>query len=45
MTYYYDYENKTVEYVAVRDIYRGEELTVNYNGKVKDNTPVWFDVE
>ncbi len=41
----YDYENKTIEYLAVRNISKGEELVINYNGKVDDNTPVWFDVE
>jgi len=45
ITYYYDYDNQTIEYVAVRDISRAEELTVNYNGKVNDKRAVWFDVE
>ena len=40
----YDYKNRTVEYVAVRNILKGEELVINYNGKVEDKTPVWFDV-
>jgi len=40
----YDYKNRTVEYVAVRNILKGEELVINYNGKVNDKTPVWFDV-
>ncbi len=41
----YDYKNKTIEYIAVRDIYKGEELVINYNGKIDDNTPVWFNIE
>jgi SET domain-containing protein len=45
ITYYYDYEKMTIEFVAVREISRGEELTVNYNGKLNDNAPLWFDVE
>ncbi len=45
LKYIYDYENSTIEYVAIKDILKGEELTVNYNGKVKDNSPVWFEVE
>jgi len=45
LKYIYDYENSTIEYRAIKDILKGEELTVNYNGKVKDNTPVWFEVE
>jgi len=40
----YDYKNRTVEYVSVRNILKGEELVINYNGKVNDKTPVWFDV-
>lgn len=45
MKYFYDYENSTIEYVAINDILKGEELTVNYNGKVEDNSPLWFEVE
>ena len=45
LIYFYDYENSTIEYVAIKDILKGEELTVNYNGKVKDKTPLWFEVE
>jgi len=45
LRYFYDYKNQTIKYVTVRDVSKGEELTVNYNGKVKDNTPVWFEVE
>ena len=43
--YLYDYENKTMEFSAIRDIAQGEELTVNYNGLVDDKSPVWFDIE
>lgn len=45
LKYIYDYENSTIEYRAIKDISKGEELTVNYNGKVEDKTPVWFEVE
>jgi SET domain-containing protein len=45
LKYTYDYENFTIEFLAIKNILKGEELTVNYNGKVKDNAPVWFDVE
>ncbi len=41
----YDYENSTIEYIAIRDIQKGEELTVNYNGIIDDKSPVWFEVE
>lgn len=33
-----------IDFVAVRDIEVGEEITVNYNGYPGDNEPVWFDV-
>lgn len=45
LKYIYDYENSTIEFVAIKDILKGEELTINYNGRVKDKTPVWFNVE
>ncbi len=43
--YLYDYEEKAIEFSAIRNIVKGEELTVNYNGLVTDTTPVWFEVE
>jgi SET domain-containing protein len=43
--YLYDYKNKAMEYSAIRDIVQGEEITVNYNGLVDDESPVWFDIE
>lgn len=43
--YLYDYEKNAIEFTALRNITEGEELTVNYNGKVGDKTPVWFEVE
>ena len=30
---------------ARRDIARGEEITINYNGEPADRAPVWFDVQ
>ena len=45
LRYEYDYENIAIEYYAERDIAKGEELTVNYNGIVDDKSPVWFEVE
>ncbi|MFX0059276.1 MAG: SET domain-containing protein-lysine N-methyltransferase [Candidatus Hodarchaeota archaeon] len=45
VAYYYDYENKSIQFEAIRNISKGEELTMNYNGKVDDKTPVWFEVE
>ena len=43
--YQYEYETQTIEFVAIENIKRGEELTVNYNGIVEDLSPVWFEVE
>ena len=45
LRYEYDYDNLAIKYYAIRDISRGEELTVNYNGMVDDMSPVWFEVE
>ncbi len=45
LIYLYDYEEQTIEFKAIRNIAKGEELTVNYNGKIRDNSPVWFQVE
>jgi SET domain-containing protein len=35
---------KAIEFSAIRDIQKGEEITMNYNGLPEDKTPVWFDV-
>ncbi|MFW9940838.1 MAG: SET domain-containing protein-lysine N-methyltransferase [Candidatus Thorarchaeota archaeon] len=43
--YAYDYKNKCIEYISLRDISKGEEITVNYNGDPIDKSPVWFEVE
>jgi len=43
--YLYDYENKAIEFSAIKDISKGEELLVNYNGLIDDKSPVWFDIE
>ncbi|MBY9019092.1 MAG: SET domain-containing protein-lysine N-methyltransferase [Candidatus Lokiarchaeota archaeon] len=44
LRYLYDYKHKAIEFSAIREIKEGEELTVNYNGLVKDKSPVWFNV-
>ena len=44
LKYLYDYKNKAIEYSAVQDIAKREELTVNYNGLVDDTSPLWFKV-
>ncbi len=45
LKYLYDYENKAIEFSAIKDINQGEELTVNYNGLVDDESPMWFEIE
>jgi SET domain-containing protein len=36
-------EEKTVEFFALRDVQKGEELSVNYSqGNAKDADPLWF---
>lgn len=41
---YQDAHGKTKEYLALRDIEKGEEITINYNGDPKDKSPMHFDV-
>ena len=43
--YLYNYKNKAIEYITIRDISKDEEITVNYNGEPFDKSPVWFKVE
>ncbi len=45
LKYVYDYENQIIEYETIRDVSKGEELTVNYNAVVEDKSPMWFEVE
>ncbi|MFW9969417.1 MAG: SET domain-containing protein-lysine N-methyltransferase [Candidatus Odinarchaeota archaeon] len=43
--YLYDYELKAIEFSAIKDIAKGEEILVNYNALVDDKSPMWFEVE
>jgi SET domain-containing protein len=43
--YIYEYENQTIEFIAIKDLQTGDELLVNYNGLVNDKSPMWFEVE
>lgn len=45
LKYFHDYDNKAIEFISIRDISKGEELTVNYNGNPDDKAPMWFDVK
>jgi len=37
-------EEQIIEFITIKDIAAGEEITINYNGIVDDLEPVWFDV-
>jgi uncharacterized protein len=41
---YDDLSGQIKEFIAIRDIEPGEEITVNYNGEPDDNSPVGFKV-
>jgi hypothetical protein len=43
--YFMDFDEQTIFVKTVRDIRKGEELTINYNGDWNDVKKVWFDVE
>lgn len=40
-----DYPAGALCFYALRDIPAGEEITVNYNGDPRDDSPVWFRVK
>jgi len=41
---YQDVRPRTKQFVALRAIKAGEEVTVNYNGTPKSRAKVWFDL-
>ena len=41
--YEMDFETNTIRIKTVREIKKGEEIFINYNGAWNDSTPVWFD--
>ncbi len=36
-------KNKTMFLTAIKNIKKGDEITVNYNGDFNDNKKVWFE--
>ncbi len=42
--YYTNIENQSIDFYARKDIRKGEEMMVNYNGDPKDQSPLWFEV-
>lgn len=43
--YEMDFDAETMAIKTRRAIKKGEELSINYNGDVTDDSPVWFDVK
>jgi SET domain-containing protein len=43
--YEMDFQNSIIRIRTVRNIYKGEEIFINYNGTWDDKKPVWFDLE
>ncbi len=41
--YFRKFDERVMEYVALRIIAAGEEITINHNGNPDDRTPVWFE--
>jgi uncharacterized protein len=41
--YEMDFEANSIRIKTVREIKKGEEIFINYNGTWNDQTPVWFD--
>lgn len=43
-TYKIKIREEMIDFVAIKDINKGSEITVNYNyGNPKDKTPLWFN--
>lgn len=42
--YFMEYEEEVIFVKTVREVRKGEELTINYNGDWNDPKKVWFDV-
>ena len=40
--YIMDYDTDSIIIKTITNILEGEELTINYNGDVEDETPIWF---
>lgn len=43
--YEMDFEAETMSIKTLREIRKGEELCINYNGEIDDQSPVWFGVK
>jgi len=43
--YFMDYDEESIMVKTVREIKKGEELTINYNGDWNDEAKLWFDAK
>lgn len=41
--YEMDYENETISIITIKDITAGDELFINYNAEIDQESPVWFE--
>jgi len=41
--YEMEFDEAIIRITTVRDVPKGEELCINYNGNWNDSRPVWFD--
>lgn len=41
--YEMEFDEAIIRVITVRDVKKGEELCINYNGNWNDTRPVWFD--
>ncbi|NCC71696.1 SET domain-containing protein-lysine N-methyltransferase [bacterium] len=41
--YIKDFSNNTIIFIAIKNIKKNEEITVNYNGDPSNLEPVWFE--
>jgi SET domain-containing protein len=41
---FYEHGTMSIIYSALRDVPKGEEITINYNGDPKDKSPMGFEV-
>ncbi|MGE7603098.1 SET domain-containing protein [Peribacillus sp. NPDC097675] len=44
-TYDINFDQHTFDFFAYTDIKAGEEITINYNGEVDNEDPLWFNKE
>ncbi|MBO9572291.1 MAG: SET domain-containing protein-lysine N-methyltransferase [Chitinophagaceae bacterium] len=43
--YEMEFDEEVIRITAVKDIKKGEELFINYNGTYNNSAPLWFDAD